>query len=106
MMTMRKFAEKRNKKKTGPGDEPVEAANITSIGASNANEGAEAGNSSDAAKDDGGIKMTNIESKKSESEERIVRLEHRLQLLESRVASRAERLEEQLIRIISGTGSE
>ena len=106
MMTMRKFAEKRNKKKTGPGDEPVEAANITSIGASNANEGAEAGNSSDAAKDDGGIKMTNIESKKSESEERIVRLEHRLQLLESRVASRAEKLEEQLIRIISGTGSE
>ena len=100
MMTMRKFAEKRNKKKT-PVDDSI--TNLDSMGqaSSNAANPPSIGNSSDNSSGDG-VKMTNIVSKKSESEERIVRLEHRLQLLESRVASRAERLEEQLIRIISG----
>ena len=37
-----------------------------------------------------------------ENQERVERLEHRLQILESRIAARAENLEQQLIRIISG----
>ncbi|QDZ22193.1 potassium voltage-gated channel protein [Chloropicon primus] len=98
MMTMRKFAEKRNKKKTTNDEPGVVALEANAPPASSNLTPAEEGDSSGKGDE---IKMTNIEGKKSESEERIVRLEHRLQLLESRVASRAERLEEQLIRIIN-----
>ena len=103
MMTMRKFAEARNKKKTSDDIVNLEAGPVpltpgTAVGGASSD--SSKGNSSS---DGGEVKMTNVPSStKSESEERIQKLEHRLQLLESRVASRAERLEEQLIRIISG----
>ena len=96
MRTMRKFAETRNKSKS---DSPiVEVTPGSASGAGNKTPG----------KDQDGKASIGAERPKtpkqevtSENDEKIMKLESRLKMLESRIASRAERLEEQLIRIIS-----
>ena len=96
MRTMRKFAETRNKSKS---DSPI--VEVTPGSASGA------GNKTPGKDQDGKASIGDERPKTpkqevtSENDEKIMKLESRLKMLESRIASRAERLEEQLIRIIS-----